>query len=87
MTFETILKHADIFLDLTLEQIERIASICEEKYFDIGEIVFEEKSDSDELYIIARGQVEILFNLLLTLPFFLSCGVTLRNVGIFYNLS
>lgn len=62
MTFETILKQADIFLDLTLEQIERIASICEEKYFGMGEIVFEEKSDSDELYIIARGQVEILFN-------------------------
>ena len=62
MAFETILKQADIFLDLTLEQIERIASICEEKYFGMGEIVFEEQSGSDELYIIARGQVEILFN-------------------------
>jgi CRP/FNR family cyclic AMP-dependent transcriptional regulator len=60
MSHAGMLKQADIFQDFTPEQIEQIASICEEKRYNVGELVFEEKSSSDELYIIARGQVEIL---------------------------
>jgi CRP-like cAMP-binding protein len=60
MTYAGMLKQSDIFQDLTDAQIEKIASICEEKRYGVGEIIFEEKSASDELYIIARGQVEIL---------------------------
>jgi CRP-like cAMP-binding protein len=62
MSHAGMLRQADIFQDLTPEQIERIASICEEKRYSVGEMVFEEKSSSDELYIIARGQVEILID-------------------------
>jgi CRP/FNR family cyclic AMP-dependent transcriptional regulator len=60
MSHAGMLREADIFQDLTTEQIERIASICEEKHYNVGELVFEETSSSDELYIITRGQVEIL---------------------------
>ncbi len=62
MTYTGMLKRADIFHDLSPAQIEKVASICEEKRFGVGEIIFEEKSTSDELYVIAHGQVEILFD-------------------------
>lgn len=57
-----ILKQADIFYEFTPTQLELVDSICEEKRFGIGEIVFEENSGSDELYVIARGEVEILID-------------------------
>jgi CRP/FNR family cyclic AMP-dependent transcriptional regulator len=60
MSHSSILLQADIFQGLTPQQIERVAAICEEKHFGVAEIIFEETSASDELYIIARGEVEIL---------------------------
>lgn len=62
MPFEGVLRQADIFQGLSPTQIEKVSSICEEKRFGVGEIVFEEKSTSDELYVIAQGEVEILFD-------------------------
>ena len=60
MSHSGILLQADIFQGITTQQIERIAAICEDKYYSVAEMIFEEKSASDELYIIARGEVEIL---------------------------
>ena len=62
MTNVGMLKQADIFHGLSEVQIERVASICTEKCFGVAEIIFEEKSAGDELYVIARGEVEILFD-------------------------
>ncbi len=60
MSHSGILLQSDIFQGITPQQIELIAAICEDKYFGVAEMIFEEKSSSDELYIIARGDVEIL---------------------------
>jgi len=60
MNVEGILRQADIFLDLSVEQIQTLAGICQQRTFDVGDILFEENSASDELYVIARGEVEIL---------------------------
>lgn len=62
MSFITILKQADIFYELTNSQLELVASICTEKRFQAGEIVFEENTPGTELYIIADGEVEIVVN-------------------------
>jgi CRP/FNR family cyclic AMP-dependent transcriptional regulator len=62
MKFEGVLKQADIFHGLSSEQIAKVAEICSEKRYGFAEIIFEEKSSSDELYIIARGEVEILID-------------------------
>lgn len=60
MSHSGILLQADIFQGIDPLQIESIAAICEDKYFGVAEMIFEETSASDELYIIARGEVEIL---------------------------
>ncbi len=51
MSFITILKQADIFYELTNTQLELVASICTEKRYQEGELVFEENSPGTELYI------------------------------------
>jgi CRP/FNR family cyclic AMP-dependent transcriptional regulator len=55
-----ILRRTDIFYDLTGAQLEMLASICEERIVKLGDIIFEENSQGDEMFVIARGAVEIL---------------------------
>lgn len=62
MSVINILKQADIFYDLTNTQLELIASICSERHFQAGDMVFEENTPGDQLYVIANGEVEILLN-------------------------
>jgi CRP-like cAMP-binding protein len=59
MHYANYLKEADIFLELTPTQLELVASLCEERKLNTGDVVFEENTPSDELYIIAQGEVEI----------------------------
>ena len=44
MSFVTILKQADIFYELSNTQLELVASICTDKVYQAGELVFEENS-------------------------------------------
>jgi CRP/FNR family cyclic AMP-dependent transcriptional regulator len=60
--YVNILRQADIFYDMTSSQLEEIATLCSEVTPKDGEIIFEENSSSDELYVIAGGAVEILVN-------------------------
>jgi CRP-like cAMP-binding protein len=60
MSHVGVLRQADIFYGFTGEQFERVAAECDERQFGAGEIIFQENSASDELYVIARGEVEIL---------------------------
>ncbi len=59
MPFANVLKQADIFFELTPTQLELVASLCEERRLNTGDLIFEENTPSDELYIIAQGEVEI----------------------------
>lgn len=61
-SYATILKQADIFYQLTATQLEMISNICEEKTFNAGEIIFNEGANSDELYIVFQGEVDIQVN-------------------------
>jgi CRP/FNR family cyclic AMP-dependent transcriptional regulator len=62
MSFITLLKQADIFYELTNTQLELVASICSEKAYSEGDVVFEENTPGTELYVIANGEVEIMVN-------------------------
>ena len=55
-----ILRRTDIFYDLSGAQLEMLASICEDRVVKLGDIIFEENNQGDEMFIIARGAVEIL---------------------------
>jgi CRP/FNR family transcriptional regulator, cyclic AMP receptor protein len=59
MSFISVLKQADIFYELTNTQLELVASICEERTYEVDALIFEENSAGDELYVIAEGEVDI----------------------------
>ena len=58
--YANILRQADIFYDLTKPQLDKVAALCSEVGPKDGEILFEENSSSDELYVVASGSVDIL---------------------------
>jgi CRP/FNR family cyclic AMP-dependent transcriptional regulator len=60
MNFVNTLKRTDIFYDLSEDQLQKVAEVCHEVHFGVGEMIFHEQSASDELYVIARGEVEIV---------------------------
>jgi CRP/FNR family cyclic AMP-dependent transcriptional regulator len=60
MNFVNTLKRTDIFFDLSEAQLQMVAEVCHEVHFGVGEMIFHEQSASDELYVIARGEVEIV---------------------------
>lgn len=59
MSVATVLRQADIFYELTTTQLELIASICEERKFQRGDLIFAEQTLGKELYVIASGAVDI----------------------------
>lgn len=59
MTVLQTLKQADIFYELSHTQLELIASISHTRMYPPGEIIFEENSVGEELFVIASGEVEI----------------------------
>jgi CRP-like cAMP-binding protein len=58
----SILSLTEIFDTLSPIQLELIASICVFEEYSAGHILLHENEDSDELYIIGSGGVEILMN-------------------------
>jgi CRP-like cAMP-binding protein len=55
-----ILRRTDIFYDLTTPQLEMLASICDDRAVKLGDIIFEENTAGSEMFVIARGAVEVL---------------------------
>jgi CRP/FNR family cyclic AMP-dependent transcriptional regulator len=60
MNVASILRQADIFADISPAQLELVASLCQVRDVAKGDVVFEENAASDELYVIAEGEVDIL---------------------------
>lgn len=59
MPYTQLLEQIDIFSDLDTEQLRQISEVCTERRYEKGDIVFRENTDSDELYVILQGEVEI----------------------------
>jgi CRP-like cAMP-binding protein len=62
MSIVPVLRQADIFDDMSSTQLELVASICSERHYQAGDIIFEENTPGDEMYMIASGEVQILVN-------------------------
>ncbi len=54
-----VLRTADLFAGLTLEQIAAVAALGQTRTFRRGEIIVREETAGDELYIVLAGQVEV----------------------------
>lgn len=59
MSVASILSHADIFDELTSTQLELVSSICDERHYSASDVIFEENTVGNEMYVIASGEVEI----------------------------
>ncbi|MFQ5398643.1 MAG: cyclic nucleotide-binding domain-containing protein [Anaerolineae bacterium] len=57
-----VLSITELFDGMTPTQLELIASICESGQYHEGDVLLRENESSDEMYIIARGSVQILMN-------------------------
>jgi len=57
-----ILSVTEIFDNLSTTQLELVASVCESDTYNQGDVLVHENDSSTELYVIARGGVEILMN-------------------------
>ena len=57
-----ILSLTDIFDNLSPTQLELVASICDPDTHNKGDVLLTENESSTELYVIARGGVEVLMN-------------------------
>jgi CRP-like cAMP-binding protein len=60
--YHATLRQSDIFFDCTPDQLEALSGLCSELIYQDGDLIFDENSSSDELYLIARGEIEILVN-------------------------
>lgn len=60
--YKAILKQAEIFYQVSENQLEWISALCQEHTFQQGELIFAEGEMCDELYIIAQGEVDIQIN-------------------------
>lgn len=59
MAHSYILEQVDIFEELTSAQLDLIETVCTEKAYHQGEVVFEENTPSREFYVIADGEIDI----------------------------
>lgn len=61
-SISAILSVTDIFDTFTETQLELVASLCESNTYHTGDILLRENDQSTELYVIARGGVEVIMN-------------------------
>lgn len=61
-SISAILSVTDIFDTFTETQLELVAAICESDNYQTGDILLKENDQSTELYVIARGGVEVIMN-------------------------
>lgn len=59
-SYSHLLKQSDIFYQFTPAQLDLVSPLCREVEFQSGELIFPENSSSTDLYIIVRGEVDVL---------------------------
>lgn len=69
-SISAILSVTDIFDTFSETQLQLVAAICEAENYQTGDILVKENDQTTELYVIARGGVEVVMN-----PTFVSSDV------------
>ena len=70
-SISAILSVTDIFDTFTETQLQLVAALCESQTYQTGDILLRENDQTTEMYVIARGGVEVIMN-----PTFVSDDVT-----------
>ena len=60
MNLAEMLDQVELFEGLDSEELEQIASICEERSLQSGDVVTKQGEAGDELFIIGEGLVEVV---------------------------
>ena len=55
-----LLKAVELFDGLTTEQVELLASICEEQTYKNNEVIFSQGEEGNQIYVVRSGFVEVL---------------------------
>lgn len=53
------LQHTDLFYNLSAEQLTLVAGIAQERRAGRNEVIFEEGSDSRDIFVLIQGHVEV----------------------------
>ena len=61
-SISAILSVTDIFDTFSDTQLELVAALCDANSYQTGDILLKENDQSTELYVIARGGVEVIMN-------------------------
>jgi CRP/FNR family transcriptional regulator, cyclic AMP receptor protein len=61
-SISAILSVTDIFDTFTETQLQLVAALCEANTYQTGDILLRENDQTTELYVIARGGVEVIMN-------------------------
>lgn len=70
-SISAILSVTDIFDTFTETQLQLVAALCDSNTYQTGDILLRENEQTTEMYVIARGGVEVIMN-----PTFVSNDVT-----------
>ncbi|MCC6605154.1 MAG: cyclic nucleotide-binding domain-containing protein [Anaerolineae bacterium] len=70
-SISAILSVTDIFDTFTETQLQLVAALCESQTYQTGDVLLRENDQTTEMYVIARGGVEVIMN-----PTFVSNDVT-----------
>jgi CRP/FNR family cyclic AMP-dependent transcriptional regulator len=55
-----VLKSVELFDGASLEELKSVASICQERTYNSGDIITEQGKRGDELFVIHEGFVEVV---------------------------
>ncbi len=54
-----IIKESDLFKGVSIGALEKIASLCREKAFGAGEVIFRRGDPAESFYVLQEGQVDV----------------------------
>lgn len=60
MELNKVLQGVDMFEGLTADELDKIAAICTERRYRIGDVIARQGHPGDELFIITDGFVEVV---------------------------
>jgi len=63
MTSPELLRRYPFFGLLSAKQLQSLAKIAQEVYFETGELIFEENEPADDLYFLEEGSIDLFYNI------------------------